>query len=96
MSHPKDELQAIMDSLPEEMQRQVVDYAQFLLQTGAGKPKFYICPVCFEASEQRLRCHDHLMVPCNAQRMEDCRPVMDADGRLKSPAPRWFAVQLSA
>ncbi len=100
MSQSRMELQAIMASLPESLQQQVVDYARFLLESdaakSAGKPKFYICPVCFEAAEERLRCHDHLMVPCNAERKEDCRPVIDADGRLKSPAPRWFASLLSA
>ena len=53
---------------------------------------FYLCPTCFEVSETAGRCHDHTKVCCSPGRPGDERrkPLMDAAGQLKSPAPRWF------
>ncbi|HEX6386071.1 MAG TPA: hypothetical protein VF177_15480 [Anaerolineae bacterium] len=53
---------------------------------------FYLCPTCFAVSETAGRCHNHVKVCCSPGRPGDERrkPLMDADGRLKSRAPRWF------
>ena len=57
-------------------------------------PRFYICPTCFKAARSRIMCHDHLMMPCNAENVEDCQPIMDSDGQLHSRAPRWFLKEI--
>ena len=36
------------------------------------------------------RCIDHLMIACTPENIEDCRPLLDADGDLKTRAPKWF------
>lgn len=96
MTSPTEQLSSIMSRLPSDLQLQVLDYAQYLLVSkvgdseGAKPARFFICPVCFTAADQRLVCHDHLMIPCCADNPDDCKPLMDDDGQLKSRAPRWF------
>ena len=90
MSTPTKHLAELMESLPPEMQQEVLDYAQYLVDTKVHQVRFYICPVCFKASETRIECHDHLMIPCNADSPEDCKPIIGEDGTLKTRAPRWF------
>ena len=53
---------------------------------------FYLCPVCFTASEHRDRCHDHVMIHFDPGNPEDFRrkPLFDEQGKLRSQAPRWF------
>ena len=53
---------------------------------------FYLCPVCFTASEHRDRCHDHEMILFDPGNPEDLRrkPLVDGEGKLRSQAPRWF------
>ena len=96
-----DDLQTIIDKLPPDLQQEVVDFAQHLLDNEIIKvdpavdPRFFICPVCFAASRQRLECHDHLMIPCNAKNLGDCKPLMDEAGKFSSRAPRWFIVSMT-
>jgi hypothetical protein len=96
MSSTADRLQAIVSTMSPELQQEVLDFAQYLRATRIGPvepgepPRFYICPICFTAAEQRLMCHDHLMMPCYAESLEDCKPMMDSEGQLKTRAPRWF------
>jgi len=53
---------------------------------------FYLCPVCFIASEHQDRCHDHNMVLFDPGNPEDFRrkPLFTTQGKLRSQAPRWF------
>jgi hypothetical protein len=53
---------------------------------------FYLCPICFMASEHRERCHDHDMILFDPGNLEDFRrkPLFTARGKLRSQAPRWF------
>jgi hypothetical protein len=87
-------LMAIFAQLPAERQQELVAQAQTLLEEhleAAGiTPRFYLCPVCFQAAEARLECHGHLMIPCNAVDVEDCKPLAQPGGELKTRAPRWF------
>jgi hypothetical protein len=53
-------------------------------------PRFYICPVCFNAGDEQQTCHGQLMIPCKTDKPEDCRPLMSDGGELKTRAPRWF------
>jgi hypothetical protein len=91
-----DRLDSIMSELPPDLQQEVIDYAQYLLNTkdddpdSADGPRFYICPVCFAAASQPLQCHDRPMIPCNTKNPEDCKPLMDEEGNFNSRAPRWF------
>ena len=93
-----DELQSIFNELSPELQQEVIEYARSLQDRKvirvdpAGDPRFYICPICFSASHQRLECHGHLMIPCNASKLGDCKPLMDEAGDFSSRAPRWFIV----
>jgi hypothetical protein len=95
-----DRLQTIMDELPPNLQQEVLDFAQRLLDNEivsvdpAKDPRFFICPVCFTASRVQLECHDHLMIPCNAKNLGDCKPLMDDAGEFNSRAPRWFIVSM--
>jgi hypothetical protein len=96
-----DRLETILSELPSHLQQEVVDYAQYLLvskdqnlNSGDG-PRFYICPVCFAAASQPLACHDNVMIPCNANKLEDCKPLMDEAGNFNSRAPRWFITSIS-
>jgi hypothetical protein len=54
--------------------------------------EFYICPVCFEVSEQAGRHHDHEMVFCRQLPLghDLLKPLLTHEGELKSRAPRWF------
>jgi len=91
-------LERIFNDLPPDSQQEVLDYAQHLLDaneshlgsTKAEEARFYICPVCFAAATQRLKCHNRLMIPCNPDKPEDCKPLMDEAGNFNSRAPRWF------
>ena len=97
-----DRLQTIMDDLPPELQQEVVDFAQRLLDNEilevdpVKDPRFFICPVCFSASREQLECHDHLMMPCNASNLGDCKPLMDEMGEFSSRAPRWFILSMKS
>ncbi|MFW5942920.1 MAG: hypothetical protein ACOC9V_07080 [Chloroflexota bacterium] len=55
-------------------------------------PTFYLCPTCFEAAESRAVCHGDLMICCDnsSENVEQRKPLADADGNLRSQAPRWF------
>jgi hypothetical protein len=96
-----DRLDSVMADLPPDLQQEVFDYAQYLLEMkdvapdSAGRPRFYLCPVCFAAASHPLRCHGHLMIPCNTNKPEDCKPLMDEDGNFNSRAPRWFIASIS-
>ncbi len=96
MTSTDDRLETIMSDLPPDLQQDVLDYAQYLLETkdtppdSAGQPRFYLCPICFAAASHPLQCHGHVMIPCNAGKPEDCKPLMDVDGNFNSRAPRWF------
>ena len=58
------------------------------------RPRFYICPTCFAVAYEPIEGHPHPMVPCNAERIEDCKPLMTNDGQLRSRAPRWFIKEI--
>ena len=96
-----DRLEAIMSDLPPDLQQELLDYAQYLLQTkdnppdSPDQPRFYICPTCFAAASQPLECHGHIMIPCNTDDPEDCKPLMDAEGNFNSRAPRWFIASMT-
>ncbi|MDX1413196.1 MAG: hypothetical protein R3293_03345 [Candidatus Promineifilaceae bacterium] len=96
-----DELHSIMKELSPKLQQEVVEFARSLQENKVikvepeGDPRFYLCPVCFSASRQRLECHDQLMIPCNANKLGDCKPLMDEAGNFSSRAPRWFIVSLN-
>jgi hypothetical protein len=88
-------LNTIMEQLTEEAQLELLEFAGRLLEAGqdAGqqaRPRFYICPVCFEAAPESVECHGHQMIPCLVDRPEDRRPIADTEGNFTSPAPRWF------
>jgi hypothetical protein len=92
----QEQLQELIARLPPHLQDEVASYAQYLLDKNQAeleerrRPRFYICPVCFSASKIQLECHGHRMIICNAEKVEDCKPPMTADGELKARAPRWF------
>jgi hypothetical protein len=94
MAEPGEEINQLLAQLSADNQKDVADYAAYLLslqkQPEKQKRRFYICPTCFAVSEHLLECHGHLMVPCNAENPEDCKPLMDSEGELKTRAPRWF------
>ncbi len=56
--------------------------------------RFYLCPICFAVCESEIACkaHNHQMIWCNPIELTDeqRKPLMYADGRLASRAPRWF------
>lgn len=94
MTKPGEEINQLLAQLSPENQQDVADYAAYLLdlqqRPEAQRRRFYICPTCFAVSEQLIECHGHLMVLCNAEDPEDCKPLMDSEGELKTRAPRWF------
>ncbi len=96
-----DRLDTIMSDLPPDLQQEVLEYAQHLLETkdsapeSSERPSFYLCPVCFAAASQPLQCHGHVMIPCNTNNPEDCKPLMDEDGNFNSRAPRWFIASIT-
>ena len=53
---------------------------------------FYICPVCFYASETFDVGHEHTLLRVDPGLSGDERrkPVTDQNGHILSPAPRWF------
>ncbi len=59
---------------------------------------FYLCPVCFHASDSADMCHGHTMVFVDPGEPGDERrkPVTDAGGRMVSRAPRWFLEAVGA
>jgi hypothetical protein len=63
------------------------------MQTERG---FYICPTCFRAAEVRLECHGHRMIHCGGFAADDqqLKPLEDAEGHLKTRAPRWFLAKI--
>lgn len=60
-----------------------------------SRPRFYICPVCFQVAQTPQECHAHQMIACHADKLEDCRPIISADGTIKSRAPRWFLEEVA-
>ena len=61
---------------------------------------FYLCPICFAVCESKIACrsHHHRMIWCDPIRLSDeqRKPLVDADGRLASHAPRWFLEAIGA
>ena len=59
---------------------------------------FYICPTCFNVSEELMTCHDQPMIHCDNLQPGDSRlkPLIDDEGDLKNRAPRWFIEKLKA
>ena len=57
---------------------------------------FYICPTCFETDEYGRVCHEKPMIFCGDLKPGDERlkPLLDAEGNLKTRAPRWFLESL--
>ena len=62
--------------------------------------RFYLCPICFAAYESEIACkaHNHRMIWCDPITLTDeqRKPLMYADGRLASRAPRWFLEAVGA
>ena len=96
MSEMHPALTDVLNDLPPEQQQAVYEFALSLQQSASGDAvgtvgkRFYICPVCFATAEQPIICHEHLMMPCQANSPEDCRPQMDKAGYAQTRAPRWF------
>jgi hypothetical protein len=94
MAEPGEEITQLLAQLSADNQKDVAEYAAYLLslqkQPEKQTRRFYICPTCFDVSEHLIECHGHLMVACNAENPEDCKPLMDRNGELKTRAPRWF------
>jgi hypothetical protein len=57
-----------------------------------NKQVFYICPSCFYTRETLDNNHKHpmLCVDPGAPGDERRKPVMDRNGQILTPAPRWF------
>ncbi|HKY53625.1 MAG TPA: hypothetical protein VJM08_04925 [Anaerolineales bacterium] len=53
---------------------------------------FYLCPTCFYASETLDSSHEHTLLRVDPGLPGDERrkPITDRNGRIISPAPRWF------
>ena len=96
-----DRLENSMSDLSPDLQQELLDYGQYLLETkdadpeSRERPRFYLCPVCFAAASQPLQCHGHVMIPCNTNNPEDCKPLMDENGNFNSRAPRWFIASIT-
>jgi hypothetical protein len=62
--------------------------------------RFYLCPICFAVCESEIACraHNHRMIWCDPIGLTDeqRKPLMYADGRLASRAPRWFLEAVGA
>jgi hypothetical protein len=60
---------------------------------------FYLCPICFYASESPDDAHEHalLRVDPGLPGDEKRKPITNRTGQILSAAPRWFheAVELS-
>lgn len=54
--------------------------------------RFYLCPTCFKSSPVEDKTHLHVMLYFGPGTPQDQRrrPLMDAQGRLLTHAPRWF------
>jgi hypothetical protein len=53
---------------------------------------FYLCPICFYASEIPDDRHEHVLLRVDPGLPGDDRrkPVTDQKGHIRSAAPRWF------
>lgn len=53
---------------------------------------FYLCPICFYASETSDEDHEHPLLRVDPGLLGDERrkPITDPNGHILSPAPRWF------
>jgi len=53
---------------------------------------FYLCPICFYASETPDGSHEHILLRVDPGLPDDERrkPVTDQHGHILSPGPRWF------
>jgi hypothetical protein len=54
------------------------------------KTDFYLCTICFNASETPQICHGREMVHYDDQQKNQRKPLMDGNGRLLNRAPLWF------
>lgn len=54
--------------------------------------EFYICPVCFEVSEEAGDHHGRPMIFCQELPLgsQELQPIIGQGGNVKSRAPRWF------
>ena len=87
-------LLVVTAGLSPSRQEQVLDFARFLSQQEGAAPRprqFYICPVCFQVALTPTVCHEHMMIPCNAENPEDCKLAQDTPGHPQTRAPRWFS-----
>jgi hypothetical protein len=51
---------------------------------------FFLCTICFNASEASQTCHGREMIHCMNCDTEQRKPLMDGNGRLLNRAPLWF------
>jgi hypothetical protein len=53
---------------------------------------FYLCPICFYASEIPDNSHEHALLRVDPGLPDDERrkPITGQNGQILSPAPRWF------
>jgi len=57
-----------------------------------AKQVFYMCAICFRTSKEPETCHGRPMLYCDTGCWGDeCRkPLMTANGRILTRAPRWW------
>ena len=53
---------------------------------------FYLCPICFYASDTPDDTHEHTLLRVDPGLPGDERrkPITNSSGQIVSPAPRWF------
>ena len=52
--------------------------------------EFYLCPTCFQASEEPQICHSKNMIFYGGVPVEQRKPPMKGNGRITDRAPIWF------
>jgi len=52
----------------------------------------YVCPNCFNLSAEPMECCNQMMIQCDAGVPGDerSRPLMTAEGKLATRAPKWW------
>lgn len=57
--------------------------------------EFYLCPICFHASQEPDHCHEHQMIHYAgyAAGDEQLKPLTDDSGHVRSHMPRWMLQQ---
>ncbi len=62
----------------------------------SSQQAFYMCVMCFNASEEPGECHVRplLKVECGPPGDESTLPVTTPDGKLVTRAPRWWVEQV--